>query len=526
MLQTYFGSLGSNWDTVVNLPVEGIGIDFVRTTRNLTDLAERRFPQDKTLSAGVVNGRGVWRTDLVATLDKLDQIQQSVDQERLWVGPSSSLIYLPHDIRLETQADPAIVENLAFAEQRLDEISLLTRAVNQGRSAIQEEIETDQQRLQRFSRSNYQHPETQQRIANLTEGDFHRDVPVRERLARQAEKLGLPSYPTTTIGSFPQAPDVRSMRAKLRTGRISEAEYEAYVHDKIDEAIQRQEQVGLDVLVHGEFERTDMVEYFAEQMAGFLHTEHGWVQSYGTRCVRPPVIVGDVYRPKPMTVETIRYAQSRTSKPVKGMLTGPVTILNWSFSREDVPRSEIAYQIALALRDEVADLEAAGIAIIQIDEPALREGLPLRRDEWQAYIDWAISAFRLSASGIQPTTQIHTHMCYSEFNEIIEAIGAMDADVISIENSRSNEELLRAFTTYRYQGQIGPGVYDVHSARVPNADEMAERLANAATVLNEDLIWVNPDCGLKTRRDPEVWPSLANMVDAARKLRSRVPTPA
>lgn len=309
------------------------------------------------------------------------------------------------------------------------------------------------------------------------------------------------------------------MRARARSGSLTPAEYQDYVHSKIDEVLNQQIQAGLDVLVHGEFERSDMVEYFGELLGGFITTDRGWVQSYGTRCVRPPIIIGDVHRDEPMTVDWISYAQSKTDKPVKGMLTGPVTILNWSFPREDIPRSEIANQIALALRDEVADLESAGIKIIQIDEPAMREGLPLREAEWEQYLDWAIKAFRLASSGVRTTTQIHSHMCYSEFNEIIESIDAMGADVISIENSRSNDELLSAFTDFNYRGQIGPGVYDIHSARIPSSREMEERLESAARVLGAENIWVNPDCGLKTRRDKEVWPALSNMVDAARILR-------
>ncbi len=519
MLQTYFGSLRGNWSTVTSLPVEGIGLDLVRTPGNLNDLLDGRFPQDKVLGAGIVNGRGVWKTDLAAAADTLERIASLVGSDNLWVGPSCSLLTLPHDVRLETTQDAELLANLSFAEQRLDEIAILTRLVNEGRDSIANELAKDAERIASHATSSAIHAPTQKRVAGLDGAAFERSEPFSERIAVQNEELGLPAYPTTTIGSFPQASDVRSMRARVRSGKISAAEYEQYVHDKIDEVLKQQEEVGLDVLVHGEFERTDMVEYFAEQMAGFLKTEHGWVQSYGTRCVRPPIIVGDVHRPHPMTVDTIAYAQSRSDKPVKGMLTGPVTILNWSFAREDIPRSEIAYQIGLGLRDEVNDLEAAGIKIVQIDEPALREGLPLVRDEWQEYLDWAIKSFRLSASGVAAGTQIHTHMCYSEFNEIIEAIDAMDADVISIENSRSNEELLQAFTDFSYERMIGPGVYDVHSARVPDAGEMAERLKNAARVLGAEHLWVNPDCGLKTRGDAEVWPSLRNMVDAARQLR-------
>lgn len=521
MLQTYFGSLRDNWDTVMNLPVAGVGLDFVRTPRNLQDIQAKGFPQGKTLSAGIVNGRGVWKTDLNEALGALGQIGLQVDADRLWVGPSCSLLLLPYDVGLE-EHDAELTANLAFAEQRLEEIALLTKALNDGPESIAQQMQEERQRLDFARTASTNHPPTQKRLGALTESDFRRATPIAERLKTQRDLLGLPPFPTTTIGSFPQASDVRQMRARHKSGKVTDKEYTAYVQSKIDELISRQEDVGLDVLVHGEFERSDMVEFFAEKLGGFITTQHGWVQSYGTRCVRPPIIVGDVHRPSPMTVKEITYAQSKTDRPVKGMLTGPVTILNWSFAREDIPRSQIANQIALALRDEVADLENAGIKIVQIDEPALREGLPLVRAEWEEYLEWAIAAFRLASSGVEPKTQIHTHMCYSEFNDIIASIDDMDADVISIENSRSNEELLRAFTDYLYQGEIGPGVYDVHSARIPTVDEMAERLENAARVLGEDVVWVNPDCGLKTRRDEEVWPALRNMVAAAQKIRERV----
>ena len=520
MLQTSVGGLRGNWDTAMGLPVQGIGLDFVRSPRNLEDLNAKGFPEDKVLGAGVVNGRGVWKTDLRATLGVLGQIEAQVPSDRLWIGPSCSMIFLPHDVRDESH-EPRLLENLAFAEQRLDEITLLTKALNEGAESVGAEFELDDHR-QDNTGATLVHPETQRRLAALTEDDFRRPEPIKERLARQQQELGLPPFPTTTIGSFPQAQDVRSMRAKFRRGKITADEYRAYIQGKIDELIARQEEAGLDVLVHGEFERTDMVEFFAEKLEGFITTEYGWVQSYGTRCVRPPIIVGDIYRPEPMTVEEITYAQSRTSKPVKGMLTGPVTILQWSFPREDIPRRDIAYQIALALRDEVADLEAAGIRIIQIDEPAFREGLPLVQAERAEYLDWAIGSFRLSSSGVKAGTQIHSHMCYSEFNDIIEAIDALEADVISIENSRSSGEILQVLKDYDYRGQIGPGVYDIHSPRIPDQEEMVGLLDDVIQVLDADVVWVNPDCGLKTRRDAEVWPSLANMVAAARAVRERV----
>ncbi|CAN5490593.1 5-methyltetrahydropteroyltriglutamate--homocysteine S-methyltransferase [soil metagenome] len=518
MLQTYFGSLRDNWDSVMNLPVQGVGLDFVRDPRNLDDLLQKGLPPDKVIGAGVVNGRGVWKADLEATLGALGQIESQTSSDRLWIGPSCSLQLLPHDVEEESH-DPELLRNLSFAEQRLQEIALLTKAVNDGPESIAVELEQDRRRVQSVDDASTTNKTTQERVGNLTDSDFCRPQPIRERISTQTTELGLPPFPTTTIGSFPQASDVRSMRARYRRGDISASEYETYIHGKIDELIERQEETGLDVLVHGEFERTDMVEYFAERLDGFITTQYGWVQSYGTRCVRPPIIVGDISRSAPMTVSEISYAQSRTSKPVKGMLTGPVTILQWSYPREDIKRKTIAYQIALALRDEVKDLEDAGIRIIQIDEPAFREGLPLAREDWADYLDWAVKAFRLSSSGVDAGTQIHSHMCYSEFNDIIEAIDALEADVISIENSRSGGEILQVLRDYDYAGQIGPGVYDIHSPRIPDASEMVELLNDSASVLSNEMIWVNPDCGLKTRNDEEVWPSLTNMVTAAKKLR-------
>ena len=520
LLQTYYGSLRDNWQLAMDLPVAGIGLDFVRDARNLEALAANGFPEDKTLSAGIVNGRGVWKADLGATLSSLDQIGSSVSGERLWVGPSCSMLLLPHDVNEESHQEE-LLQNLSFAEQRLEEIVLLTKGVNEGQEAIAAQLQSDRERLESSADAVTAHAPTQRRVASLSEEDFHRTVGVEERLAIQANDLGLPLYPTTTIGSFPQASDVRSMRARHRRGSITNEEYTDYVQTKIDELIRQQEDAGLDVLVHGEFERTDMVEYFAEKLDGFITTQYGWVQSFGTRCVRPPIIVGDIHRSDPMTVAEISYAQSKTPKPVKGMLTGPVTILQWSFPREDIDRRTIAYQIALALRDEVGDLEDAGIKIIQIDEPAFREGLPVAHEDWDDYLDWAVKAFRLSSSGVETSTQIHSHMCYSEFNDIIDAINALDADVISIENSRSSGELLQVLRDYDYAGQIGPGVYDIHSPRVPDTPEMEGLLHDVIDVLDQSVVWVNPDCGLKTRRDEEVWPSLANMVTAAGKLREK-----
>ncbi len=523
MLQTYFGSLDeASWDVVMSLPVEGVGLDFMRDDGNRALLNRHGFPADKVFGAGVVDGRNIWRTNLVEGLEKLEEIAEHVSVDRIWVQPTCSLLHLPHDVRLETKLPEAVRALLAFAEQRLEELVVLTRALNEGRNAIVDELERNAEIFRVAVDSlPVQRPEVRARVAALTEDDFRRQSPYEVRVERQRARFALPLFPTTTIGSFPQTPDVRQARARWRAGKLSDGEYWAFIQERIADVIRRQEEIGLDVLVHGEFERADMVEYFAERLEGFVLTEHGWVQSYGSRVIRPPIIFGDVARPAPMTVEVSRYAQSLTAKPVKGMLTGPVTILNWSYVRQDIPRRDVAYQIALALRDEVRDLEAAGIGIIQIDEPALREGLPLRRAEWGEYLDWAVRAFRLASSGVRDETQIHTHMCYSEFSDIIEAIDALDADVISIENSRSHGELLESFRVYRYARQIGPGVYDVHSPRVPSVEEIEALLERALAFLRPEQLWVNPDCGLKTRRPEEVWPSLRNMVEAARRLRAR-----
>lgn len=522
MLQTYFGSLDESWDTVMALPVEGVGLDFVVNQRNLARLRQSGFPKDKVLAAGVVNGRNVWRANLSEKLDLLEELAGIVGSDRLWVQPSCSLLHLPYDVELETGLDPEVKPLLAFAEQRLAEIATLTRGLNDGRAAIQSDLDANAAIFQAARDSErINNRATQQRVAALTDDDFQRASPFQQRIASQQQRLNLPEFPTTTIGSYPQTHEVRAMRSKWQKGRISDEEYWTFIREQMEQLIRHQESVGLDVLVHGEFERTDMVEFFAEKLEGFATTELAWVQSYGSRCVRPPIIYGDVYRPEPMTVNTIRQAQSMTEKPVKGMLTGPATILKWSFPREDIPRHESAYQIGLALRDEVADLESAGIGVIQIDEPALREGLPLRKADWDAYLDWAVKSFRLSAGGVADETQVHSHMCYSEFNDILDAIEALDADVISIENSRSSGELLQALADHGYMRQIGPGVYDIHSPRIPSTGEIETLLDRIIAVLDPRQVWVNPDCGLKTRGNAEVWPSLEHMVTAARELRQK-----
>ncbi len=509
ILQTYFGGV-SFYERVVNLPVSGIGLDFVRTEENLENLNKYGFPQDKILGIGLVNGRNVWRTDIKKAFALAQTIIEKARSKGVIIQPSCSLLHLPVTIELETKLAPEIRTILAFAKERLGEIALLTEAIKNAK--LPEDVFSHEREVHAL-------PEVKERVRSLEERDFKRGESYEVRSQRQQKVLNLPLFPTTTIGSFPQTKDVRQMRAKFNRGEITQEEYEQFIREKMAFCIGVQEGIGLDVLVHGEFERSDMVEYFAQKMTGFIVTKHGWVQSYGSRCVRPPIIYADVSRPSPMTVKEITYAQSLTSKPVKGMLTGPVTILNWSFVREDIPRSEVAYQIALALRDEVLDLEKAGIKIIQIDEPAVREGLPLKKKDWSAYLDWAVKAFRLTHAPVKPETQIHTHMCYAEFQDIIEAIDAMDADVISIECSRSRGDIISTFEDHHYRKGIGLGVYDIHSPRVPSVEEMLVILRRCLKVLRPEQLWVNPDCGLKTRQWKEVIPSLQNMIIAAKRLR-------
>jgi 5-methyltetrahydropteroyltriglutamate--homocysteine methyltransferase len=525
-VQTYFDQIGEAYDTLAALPVQAIGLDFVHGRQgNLAQIAHKGFPADKMLVAGVVDGRNVWINDLATSLDLLEGLP--VPSERLMVAPSCSLLHVPIDVTMEAGLTAELQSWLAFADQKLAEVVTLTRGLGEGREAISTELTTRAEAIRARRESTTIHrPEVKARVAAVNETDIQRSEPFAQRHEKQRQALCLPPFPTTTIGSFPQTAEVRRMRRQFESGQISADEYEHFIEGEIRRAIALQEEIGLDVLVHGEFERSDMVEYFAERMKGFVFTRHGWVQSYGTRYVRPPIIFGDVWRPEPMTVRWFRFAQSLTDKPVKGMLTGPVTILNWSFVRDDQPRSETCLQIALAIRDEVHDLEIAGARIIQIDEPALREGLPLRRADWHDYLDWAIRCFRIASSGVSAQTQIHTHMCYSDFNSIIDAIQALDADVISIENSRSDLELLDVFRRTRYSHDIGPGVYDIHSPRIPSEEEIVANLEAATSVLAIDQLWVNPDCGLKTRRWEEVEPSLRNMVGAAHRLRERLAVPA
>jgi 5-methyltetrahydropteroyltriglutamate--homocysteine methyltransferase len=520
LVQTYFADVGDSYETLAGLPVQAIGLDFVRGPRNFDFVSSLGFPEAKTLAAGLVSGRNVWIADLRTILGRVEELSSGVPIDHLFINPSSSLLHVPLDVTLEQELDPRLVEWLAFAEQKLDEIAVLTKAINEGSESVSQALQENGQALNRRRQSDFVHrSEVKERVADAGPQEAQRGVAYEERRESQRRSLNLPQFPTTTIGSFPQTPEVRRNRNRLQKGEITQEEHDRFIADQIRQLITMQEDMGIDVLVHGEFERSDMVEYFGERMQGFAFTRHGWVQSYGSRYIRPPIIFGDVQRPEPMTTRWSSHAQSLTDKPVKGMLTGPVTILNWSFVRDDQPRSESCKQIALALRDEVRDLENSGMRVIQVDEPALREGLPLHKSDWQQYLDWAVTCFRLATGVASPATQVHTHMCYSEFNDIIESIAALDADVISIENSRSNLELLDTFRRFDYHHQIGPGVYDIHSPRVPSKEEMRNNLRAASEVLQREQLWVNPDCGLKTRRWEEVLPALTNMVAAARELR-------
>lgn len=518
MLTTYFGGLGDNLATALALPVHGLHVDLVRAPAQLADvLAGARA--DIVLSLGVIDGRNVWKADLAAILDRIEPVVAA--GRRVIVAPSCSLLHTPIDLERETALDPEIRGWLAFAVQKVRELAVLAKALNHGRDAVRDVLDAASAAAgSRRTSPRINNPAVQARIADAPPNAHRRPSRFAARRAVQQARLNLPAFPTTTIGSFPQTAEVRRARADHDKGILDDAAYEAFLREETARAVRWQEDAGLDVLVHGEFERNDMVQYFGEQLSGFAFTKYAWVQSYGSRCVRPPIIHGDVARPQPMTVAWWRYAQSLTDRPMKGMLTGPVTILNWSFVRDDQPRATTCRQIAFALRDEVVDLEAAGAAIIQIDEAALREGLPLRRGEWQAYLDWAVACFGITASGVGDATQIHTHMCYSEFNDIIASIGEMDADVLSIETARSQMELLDAFAGYRYPAEIGPGVYDIHSPRIPTTEAMVALLGAAARRLPPEQIWVNPDCGLKTRKWPEVRPALENMVAAARAVRA------
>ncbi len=518
LLATYFGELGEHASFVCRLPVAGLHIDLARAPEQLTAILDN-CANHKVLSLGLIDGRNIWRTDLNVALSTITAARERFKGE-LWLAPSCSLLHVPIDLEHETALDPTIKSWLAFARQKLTELEVLRLALEEPAAAEPDLMVSANAIRSRRESTLIHNPIVQVELRKINSSLAQRQNPFPERREQQRAKLNLPSYPTTTIGSFPQTPEIRKARADFKRGLISETDYIKHMEQTIEFCVREQEKLGLDVLVHGEAERNDMVEYFGEQLDGFLFTANGWVQSYGSRCVKPPIIYGDVSRPKPMTVRWSRYAQSLTNKPMKGMLTGPVTILNWSFVRDDQPRSTTAYQLALAIREEVNDLERAGIPIIQIDEAAFREGLPPRQSRWQGYLDWAVRAFRICSSGVKDSTQIHTHMCYSEFNDIITSIADMDADVITIETSRSNMELLDAFIDFNYPNEIGPGVYDIHSPNVPTTDDMVALLKKAGERIEHDQLWVNPDCGLKTRQWQDVKVSLANMTEAAKTLRS------
>ena len=522
LLATYFGSLQDNLETISKLPIAGLHIDAVNGGAEVDAVISKM--NGKVISLGVVNGRNIWKSDLNAILDWVEPIAKKLG-DNLWIAPSCSLLHVPVDLSSEKKLDSEISSWLAFAIEKIKEIEVITTAINSGRAKVENELAQNKQSLNSRKNSTRVHnPSVQAELAKVDASWGMRKGTYLERQVKQLPVLNLPKFPTTTIGSFPQTGDIRSARSKFKSGEITENAYQDAMRKEIIHSIKEQESLGLDVLVHGEAERNDMVEYFGEQLQGYAFSQFGWVQSYGSRCVKPPILFGDISRPKAMTVEWIKFAQSQTLKIMKGMLTGPVTILNWSFVRDDQPRSASCAQLALAIRQEVLDLEKAGIKVIQIDEAALREGLPLRKSQWKEYLDWAVGAFRIAANGVGDQTQIHTHMCYSEFNDIISSIADMDTDVITIETSRSDMELLDAFDNFKYPNEIGPGVYDIHSPNIPTQEHIVSLMQKAAQKIPAERLWVNPDCGLKTRQWSEVTPALTNMVAAAKTLRSQLPS--
>ncbi len=522
LLNTYFDHVGESYAALARLPVEGLGLDFVRGEPNIDLIREHGWPGGKTLFAGVVSGRNVWINDLERSIRLLEELRELTGGETV-VSTSCSLLHCPIDKRNEPNLDDEVLSWMSFAVQKLDEVATLAKALNDGEQTVADELVANRRAVEsRRSSTRTRNPEVRERLAAVTDEDARRQSTFAERRESQREWLGLPLFPTTTIGSYPQTSDIRHWRIQLRTGELTEDRYRQMIRGEIERVVRFQDEIGLDILVHGEPERNDMVQYFAEQMDGYVTMENGWVQSYGSRYVRPPILYGDVSRPTPITLEWIKYAQSLTEKPMKGMLTGPVTMLMWSFVRDDQPRSETCKQLALAIRDEVQDLEAAGIKVIQVDEPAIREGLPLRRDRWREYLESAVYCFRVATAVVGDETQVHTHMCYSNFGDIMEQIQQMDADVLLIEAARSRMELLHDWERTGYRQEIGPGVYDIHSPRVPPTEEMSELLQSAADVLDPAQIWVNPDCGLKTRAWPETEAALRNMVQAARQLREQL----
>lgn len=521
MLATYFGQLQDNLTLAASLPVDGLHIDAINA-RDEVDALVRELPAERVLSVGAINGRNIWKTDLNAALAWLEPLAKQLG-DRLWLAPSCSLLHVPVDLASEEKLDAEIRSWLAFALQKLDELKVLATALNEGRDKVADALAANAAAIDSRRRSpRVNNPVVKAAIARIDAQLGNRASPYAQRASKQSARLNLPAFPTTTIGSFPQTAEIRQARSRFKAGALDEAGYRTAMQAEIERSVREQESLELDVLVHGEAERNDMVEYFGEQLDGYAFSQFGWVQSYGSRCVKPPILFGDISRPKAMTVEWIAYAQSLTRKPMKGMLTGPVTILNWSFVRDDQPRAVSCYQLALAIREEVLDLERAGVRVIQIDEAALREGLPLRRAQWNEYLKWAVESFRITANGVQDDTQIHTHMCYSEFNDIIASIADMDADVITIETSRSDMELLDAFDTFKYPNEIGPGVYDIHSPNIPTQDHIVGLMRKAAERIPAERLWVNPDCGLKTRQWAEVIPALTNMVAAAKTLRNQV----
>ncbi|MBA4542288.1 5-methyltetrahydropteroyltriglutamate--homocysteine S-methyltransferase [Thermoactinomyces daqus] len=523
MLQTYF-DYAEWYPELIDLPVQGIGLDFAYgLEKNLEYIKMYGFPADKVLGVGLVDGRNVWRSDLPKKSELIREITGYVSPDRIWLQPSCSLLHVPVSVKHETYLEPEIKNALAFADEKLDEIAALVKGFNHGFHTVSERLDNSRAALRQLAQSPVRNrAEVHRSVENLQTHHLQRNLPFEERRKKQQDVLKLPLLPTTTIGSFPQTSEVRQARRKWRKGEWTGERYDEFIRKQIKNWIHIQEEIGLDVLVHGEFERTDMVEFFGEKLGGFAFTQNGWVQSYGSRCVRPPIIYGDVEFLEPMSVKESVFAQSLTEKPVKGMITGPVTILNWSFVRDDLPRQQVAWQIALALRKEVEALEASGIKMIQVDEPALREGLPLKKSSRKEYLDWAVKAFRLTTSSVKDTTQIHTHMCYCEFHDFIDSISRLDADVISIETSRSHGELVSAFTDYDYDKGIGLGVYDIHSPRIPSADEIIAIIERGLQVLEPELFWVNPDCGLKTRGVEETVASLKNMVKATQIVRNRL----
>ena len=520
LVTTYFEAADDIADALKRLPIGGLHLDLVRAPQQIHAFL-KDFPERMVLSLGVVDGRNVWRTDLAPALATLEHAANQLG-DRLWIAPSCSLLHTPIDLATETKLDDELKSWMAFAVQKLDEVVTLKHALAEGRDAVADALARSHAACEsRLTSPRIHNPAVEQRVTSLAPEDARRESPFETRRAKQRQRLNITPFATTTIGSFPQTHSIREARARFRKGEIDAAEYERQIKGEIEHVIREQERIGLDVLVHGEAERNDMVEYFGEQLEGFVFTQAGWVQSYGSRYVKPPIIFGDVRRPQAMTVPWITHAQSLTQKPVKGMLTGPVTITQWSFVRDDQPRSQTALQIALAIRDEVSDLERAGIKIIQIDEPAFREGLPLKRKDWDTYLEWATRAFRVASSSVDDATQIHTHMCYSEYTEILPSIAELDADVITMEATRSHMELLDAIRNFAYPNEIGPGVYDIHSPRIPTSDEIYALLEKAAAVISPSNLWVNPDCGLKTRRWEEVIPALTNLVEAAGRMREK-----